>query len=124
MKQRIGTMLPPTEPVTDLSVAFVAFYNLIAEKLEEEPNKGIVVSKGNPNQRKATWSEVMEIAHTMEDYFILRKVRLGCKCCNECTWWRTASAAAPHIGCCGLRKKANIHAYDGCKEFIPKAKHE
>ena len=75
MKQLIGTMKGPTEPIDDLDVLFVAVYNLLYEKIQQEPKKGIVVSKGNPNQRKVTWKEIMEIAHEMEDYFIFRKLR-------------------------------------------------
>ena len=46
MKQKIGSMKSVTEPVTDLDVFFLAVYNLIYEKIETEPNKGIIVNKG------------------------------------------------------------------------------
>ena len=86
MKQKIGTLKPTDEPVTDLDVVFVAVYNVLYEKIEQEPNKGIVVSKGNPNQRKATWKEVMSIAHMLEDFFILREQRTKGKTCEECVY--------------------------------------
>ena len=47
MKQKIGSMKSPTEPVTDLDVFFLAVYNLIYEKIETEPRKGIIGKRLN-----------------------------------------------------------------------------
>lgn len=111
-------MLPPDEPVSDLDVLFVAVYNLIHEKLETEPNKGIVVSKGNPNQRRATWKEVMLIAHMLEDFFIFRKMRHGGKDCMGCKNWKSISTASPHMGVCSKRSdRDTVHALSSCKKF-------
>lgn len=121
MKQKINTMKPPTEPITDLDIAFVAIYNLIYEKMEQEPNKGIVVSKGNPNQRKAKWSEVMEITHALEDFFILRKHRTGNKTCSECRYWESISKASTHIGRCNKYNRSYLHEFSSCKNgFEPR----
>lgn len=117
MKQKIGTMLPPDEPVSDLNVVFCALYNLLYEKIETEPNKGIVVSKGNPNQRKATWREVMIMAHAMEDFFTFRKTRTGCRECNVCEHWESISQASPHMGRCNKNKQEPVHAFSSCKKF-------
>lgn len=121
LKQKIGTLKPIDEPVTDLDVAFVAIYNVLYEKIEQEPNKGIVVSKGNPNQRKATWKEIMSIAHMLEDFFILREQRTGCKTCEECAYWKSMSVASPHIGECTKYGKKYLHKFNSCKKgFKPK----
>lgn len=121
LKQKVGTMKPIDEPVTDLDVVFVAVYNILYEKIEQEPNKGIVVSKGNPNQRKATWDEVMKMAHMLEDFFILRKQRTGNKTCEECKHWRSVSKASPHLGECTKYHKRYIHKFSSCKRgFEPK----
>lgn len=117
MKQKIGTMKSPNEPITDLDVAFVAFYNLVYEKLETEPKRGLIISKGNPNQRKAYWSEVMEIAHMLEDFFILRKQRTGRNTCELCKHWESVSEASPHIGKCKNRNIHHIHKFNSCKRF-------
>lgn len=117
MKQKIGTMKDPNEPITDLDVAFVAFYNLLYEKIEKEPNKGIIISKGNPNQRKVRWSEVMEIAHMLEDFFILRKQRTGGDVCELCKHWKSVSEASPHLGRCERHKVNHIHQFNSCKRF-------
>lgn len=117
MKQKIGTMKSSTEPITDLDVAFVAFYNLVYEKLETEPKRGLIISKGNPNQRKVYWSEVMEIAHMLEDFFILRKQRTGRNTCELCKRWESVSEASPHIGKCKNRNIYHIHKFNSCKRF-------
>ena len=119
MKQKIGTMLPPDAPVSDLNVVFCALYNLLYEKIETEPNKGIVVSKGNPNQRKATWKEVMLMAHAMEDFFIFRKQRTGCRECQLCEHWTSVSQASPHMGKCKKTGVELVHAFSSCKKFSP-----
>lgn len=119
MKQKIGTMLPPSEPVSDLHVVFCALYNLLYEKIETEPNKGIVVSKGNPNQRRVNWREVMTMAHAMEDFFIFRKQRTGCRECQMCENWESISQASPHMGRCNKRKQEPVHAFSSCKKFKP-----
>lgn len=112
-------MIPPDKPVSDLDVVFVALYNLLAEKLETEPNKGIVVSKGNPNQRKASWKEIMIMAHAMEDFFTFRKQRTGCRECQRCKRWKSISKASPHWGECSKRKVEPVHAFSSCKNFVP-----
>lgn len=117
MKQAIGTMKPVTEPVDDLDVLFVAVYNLLYEKIQQEPNKGIVVSKGNPNQRKATWSEVMNIAHELEDYFTFRRLQTRTDICGECLHWKSVSEASPHMGECLKHKKRPIHRFSTCKKY-------
>ena len=115
MKQKIGTVKGPTDKITDLDVAFVAFYNLLYEKIESEPKKGIVVSKGNPNQRKETWKNIMLIAHMIEDFFILRKQRTGNDCCEECEYWKPISVTSPHIGMCTRYNRDYIHKMSSCK---------
>lgn len=121
MKQKIGTLKPINEPITDLDVAFVAIYNVLYEKLEKEPNKGIIVSKGNPNQRKATWAEVMSTAHMLEDFFVMREQRTGCKTCEECKHWESISLASPHIGKCCKYDKLLVHKFHSCKKgFQPR----
>lgn len=119
MKQKIGTMLPPDAQVSDLSVVFCALYNLLYEKIETEPNKGIVVSKGNPNQRKATWQEIMIMAHALEDFFIFRKQRIGCRECQLCEHWSSVSQASPHMGKCKKTGVELVHAFSSCKKFSP-----
>ena len=121
MKQKIGIMKSPNEPITDLDVAFVAFYNLVYEKLETEPKRGLIISKGNPNQRKVYWSEVMEIAHMLGDFFILRKQRTGGDVCELCKHWKSISEASPHLGRCECRKANYIHKLDSCKRFQRRA---
>lgn len=119
MKQKIGTMLPPDAPVSDLNVVFCALYNLLYEKIETEPNKGIVVSKGNPNQRKATWKEIMIMAHALEDFFTFRKQRTGCRECQLCEYWTSVSQASPHMGKCKKTGVELVHAFSSCKKFSP-----
>lgn len=120
MKQKIRTMLPPTEPVSDLDVVFAALYNLLYEKIESEPNKGIVISKGNPNQRKVPWKDVMRMAHVLEDFFIFRKQRTGCRICQLCQSWEPISQASPHMGKCNKQKAVPVHAFSSCRKYIPK----
>lgn len=117
MKQKIGTMRSATEPITDLDVVFVALYNLLYEKLEQEPNKGIVVSKGNPNQRKATWKEVLSIAHALEDFFIFRTHRTNFRECQLCKSWNSISETSPHMGECRKKNRRYMHAFNSCREF-------
>lgn len=117
MKQKIGTLLPSNEEVSDINVFFVAVYNLIYERIEKEPGKGIVVSKGNPNQRKATWEEVMHIAHMMEDFFMCRKLKHGGRECMLCKNWNSTSKSSPHLGACDKKKGCIVHALSSCKRF-------
>lgn len=116
MKQQIGTMKPITEPITDIDVVFVALYNLLYEKLQTEPNKGIVVSKGNANQRKATWKEVMHLAHSLEDYFSLREIGTRRKSCYKCKNWKSTSEASPHLGLC-KSKNISMHKFGSCADI-------
>ena len=118
MKQHIGTMKSTTEPIDDLDVLFVAIYNLLYEKIQQEPKKGIVVSKGNPNQRKATWKEIMEIAHEMEDYFMFRKLRTGCDICEHCNNFQSVSDISPHRGQCRVREFILVHGWGSCRQYF------
>lgn len=120
MKQRIGTVRPKDKPVSDKDVVFLALYNLLAEKAESEPNKGIVFSKGNPNQRKVTWKEVIIMAHALEDFFIFREQRTGCDVCQLCKHWESVSKASPHMGRCNKKGTEPVHAFSSCKKFSRK----
>jgi len=117
MKQQIGTM-KTEEPIDDLDVLFVAVYNLLYEKIQEEPKKGIVVSKGNPNQRKAKWKEIMEIAHEAEDYFMFRKLRTGCDICEKCKHFESVSDVSPYRGRCKARGLSLVHAWGSCQRHF------
>ena len=120
MKQKIGTMKPTNEPVSDMDMVFLALYNLLYEKIEAEPNKGIVFSKGNPNQRKATWKELIVMAHALEDFFIFRKQRTGCHECQLCKHWASVSQASPHMGRCNKKGVEPVHAFSSCRKFNAK----
>ena len=115
MDQKIGYTHNTTEPVTDLDVIFTAMYNLLYEKYEQEPKKGIIVSEGNPNQRKVTWKRVLKMAHALEDFFTLRKQRTGGTCCGECMYWSSLSEASPQLGKCAKYGKEYVHPYSCCK---------
>ena len=118
MKQQIGTMKAATEPIDDLDVLFVSVYNLLYEKIQQEPKKGIVVSKGNPNQRRATWKEIMEIAHEAEDYFMFRKLRTGCDVCENCKNFQSVSEVSPHRGHCKARDLTLVHGWGSCQRHF------
>ena len=117
MKQKIGSMKSVTEPVTDLDMFFLAVYNLIYERIETEPNKGIIVNKGHETQRKAKWAEVMAIAHVVEDFFTFREIRIGGDTCGDCQHWRSTSEDSPHMGKCIKNKTEPIHVLNTCKRF-------
>lgn len=117
MKQKIGSMKSPTEPVTDLDVFFLAVYNLIYEKIETEPKKGIIVNKGEETQQKAKWDEIMAIAHVVEDFFIFREMRVGGDTCSDCKYWRSLSKDSPHMGRCIKNKTEPVHMLNTCKRF-------
>lgn len=120
MKQKIGTMKSVSEPVSDLDMVFLALYNLLYEKIEKEPNKGIVFSKGNPNQRKATWKELIIMAHALEDFFTFREQRTGCQVCQLCEHWASVSQASSHMGRCKKKGVEPVHAFSNCRKFNAK----
>ena len=124
MKQKIRSMLSPEESVSDLNLVFCALYNLLYEKIETEPNKGIVVCKGKPNQRRVTWPEVMKMAHAVEDFFIFRKQRTGGRECQLCEHWASVSQASPHMGRCKKTGVELVHAFSSCRRFYAKSKEE
>ncbi len=116
MKQKIGRVGSTKEPISDAQVVFYAVYNLLYEKIEQEPNKGIVVSKGNPNQRKVSWSKVMRMAHMLEDFFALRSQRCGKEVCQTCKYWESISEASTWMGACKKYTK-RMHALERCKKW-------
>lgn len=120
MKQRIKSMKPSGEPVTDRDLVFTAIYNALYEKHLQEPEKGIVVAKGTPQQRRATWSELLKLAHVLEDFFIFRDMRTGCKSCDTCIHWKSISKESPHMGECNRRGIRPVHAWSCCKKHKDK----
>lgn len=118
MKQQIGTMKGPDEAIDDLDVLFIAVYNLLYEKIQQEPKKGIVISKGNPNQRKVRWKEILEIAHEAEDYFAFRRVRTGCDTCGKCNNFKPVSEVSPYKGQCKARGLTLVHAWGSCQRYF------
>lgn len=116
MKQKIGHVGSTEELISDAQVVFHAVYNLLYEKIEQEPNKGIVVSKGNPNQRKVSWSKVLRMAHMLEDFFALRSQRCGEEVCQTCKYWESISEVSPWMGACKKYTK-RMHALERCKKW-------
>lgn len=116
MKQQIGYAGDPNRALTDEDVVFAALYNLLYEKTQEEPKKGIIASKGNPNQRKVSWSKVLRMAHMMEDFFILRRQRYGEETCQTCRHWESISEVSPWMGACKKYTK-RMHAMEHCKKW-------
>lgn len=117
MKQRVTDLIPEDRPVSDLDALFLAVYNLIYEKIQLEPNKGIVVSKGKPNQRKVPWTTVMKTAHELEDYFRLREQNTNGRICEECSSWSSQSKASPYLGLCSRKGDSYVHGLSSCKKF-------
>lgn len=117
MKHQIHTMKEQTgEPVSDLGMVFLAMYNLLYEKMEQEPGKGIVACKGLPNERKVGWKKLMRLAHELEDYFMIKKLN-GCgDVCQVCNNWGSVSRVSPHLGYCQLKAKSK-HAFDTCNSY-------
>ena len=121
MKQKIGTVKDTTDqPITDLDMVFLAIYNILYEKAELEPKKGLVAAKGKPNQRKATWYEILYMAHMLEDYFRVRENRTNQGCCEECKYWYSVSGTSPHLGYCRKHNKQYIHKLSTCKKWVAK----
>ena len=116
MKQLIGSMKSPEDPVSDLDLLFTAVYNVLYEKHLQEPEKGVVVAKGTPQQRRATWSELLKLAHVLEDFFIFRDMRTENKYCDTCTYWKSISKESPHMGECIRRGIRPVHAWSCCKK--------
>lgn len=115
MSQKIKSLKLPTEELTDIDVIFVSMYSLILEKLESEPGKGIIVSKGNPNQRKISWKKLMKLCHELEDYFIFRGFHEKNTTCDSCCYWKSISEESPHMGFCKKTKSQPIHRWFSCK---------
>lgn len=117
MSKEIWSLHPKDETISDLDATFMILYSLLTEKLEQEPKKGIILSKGNPNQRKIPWVKAMRLSHTLEDYFTFRKQLIGSQVCENCRYWLSISEASPHMGCCMKRNKKPIHKWYTCKRF-------
>lgn len=117
MRQKIRSLQDTNTPITDRSVVFTAMYNLLYDRIDSEPNKGIVISKGNPNQRKEHWAEVLNLAHMLEDFFMIRELRVGKRTCSSCGNWTSISKESPWIGRCSLKGEGIlVHSLDTCKK--------
>lgn len=116
MKQDIGYIGEPKAPISDESVVFTAVYNLLYEKLQEEPHKGIIVYGGNSSKRKVSWSKVLRMAHMLEDFFSLRRQRCGEEVCQTCKHWESISEVSPWMGACKKYTK-RMHALERCKKW-------
>lgn len=123
MKQQIPTMHQPNDPVTDVDVVFTAIYNMLYERIEQEPNKGIIVCKGQSNERRVKWSKVMNMAHMLEDFFVFRSMRVGDRVCGNCQYFKPTSQACPHMGRCNKSNKEPMHILHCCKNWHSKDKY-
>lgn len=106
----------PDEEISDIAVVFCALYNLLLDKIETEPDKGLIISKGNPNQRKVSWKKISSMAHSLEDYFIFREQVTGNGCCKSCDNWCSISKGSPHMGMCKKYNKRPVHELHSCKK--------
>jgi len=117
MLQKVDILKQATEPITDTEAVFVCLYSLLLEKIESEPKKGMVFSKGNPNQRKIHWMDLMKMSHMLEDFFIFRAETYKDQVCENCCNWESISEASPHMGNCVKRKNRIVHCLYHCKNW-------
>ena len=120
MIDKVNTMRGADAEISDVDVVFSALYNLLLERIETEPEKGLIISKGNPNQRKVSWKKIASMAHSLEDFFIFREQVIGGGCCRSCDHWRSISKASPHMGVCKKYNKRPIHEFYRCKKGYAK----
>ena len=116
MKQKVDILIPDDEEITDIQATFVAMYSLLLDRMEKEPNKGMVIQKGKPNQYKLKWKRAMYCLHMMEDYFTLRDPKKGAAVCERCRHWDSISIQSPHLGKC-RKKQTLVHALSCCKDL-------
>lgn len=120
MIDRVGTMRGADSEISDVDVVFSALYNLLLERIETEPEKGLIISKGNPNQRKVSWKKIASMAHSLEDFFTFREQVAGDGCCKSCGNWCPISKTSPHMGVCKKHNKRPIHELYRCKKGYAK----
>lgn len=103
--------------LSDMDIVLCSLYSLVYEKLDEDPDSGIIINPGEPNQRKVKWSKVMDLSHMLGDFFIMREQLTECKTCSHCVYWEAISLASPHIGRCNKRNKDGVHKLHSCKKY-------
>ena len=97
--------------ISDYEAFFILVEKLIKEKTEQGA-KGIVIAKGQPNEKKFTYTHAALVLRTLENAAAIQ----GCfsmGVCYTCQKFDTRSYSECSMGICSLDRKEHF-CYDTC----------
>lgn len=97
--------------ISDYEALFIMIEKLLSDKTKEGA-KGIIIAKGQPNERKFTYTQAALVLQTLESVAGQR----GCfsfGVCQTCKKWDTSCYTAKILGICKVDKKEHS-PFDTC----------
>lgn len=96
--------------INDLETTLIGIEKLLKAKVEAQPNSGIRINKGQPNEKKLKYQDMLPVLYSLH-----RKLSLeGCfsmGICKTCSRFNPRASATGNFGVCGDKI---VHEYDSC----------
>lgn len=109
--KRIRLNIEKGKTISDYEALFIMVESLIASKIQEG-SKGIVIAKGQPNEKKFSYIHASEVLKNLENAAALR----GCfsfGVCYTCKKWDSRLYSESSMGVCSIDRKEH-YCYDTC----------
>lgn len=96
--------------INDLEITIKALKRLLTSKIKDNPKAGFVMAKGEENEKKLRYSDMLKVLSSLEVKLALD----GCfsfGVCKTCSKFNPRTSSTGCLGTCGKDTK---HEYDSC----------
>lgn len=113
MKERMTTLNEDKgKVISDLEALLIVMERLLTAKLEQKPNAGITLAKGQPNERKFSYKEAKKVLSALAQYAGVKGM-ISIGICQTCTHFDSRAYDTRTMGTCSLSRKT-VHCFDTC----------
>jgi hypothetical protein len=102
-------------PISELEAYMLCVDKILQHKIEEKPNSGVILNKGEENQIKLKYTQIREIHEKLHSYMSSEGL-FSFGLCMTCGKWNNKGSSTGLYGMCG---KDSTHAYHSCAEHTP-----
>lgn len=100
--------------ISDLEAFLSVARKLIIDRIEENPKAGIILAKGNKNERKVRYSDALRYADSLESFLGTRGM-FSIGVCQTCKYLDRKPIPDSYYGKCKIHK-ITVHEYESCLE--------
>ena len=104
--------------ISDIEILFHILDKLMDEKLEENPKSGLIMNKGEKNEKRMKYTQAQDKLKALYTYFA-EKGTFSIGCCETCSKWNSEMSSTGYLGKCSSNNKM-CSCFDTCDNHSKK----